>query len=134
MNRYHRHDADDDYRHHHHRKYYRCCCCCHNICYHKHHRYCHHYYHDLRVLQIGVAMGFLIPTEIVHNDDDLSIVGYNLRIMLYSTAVVSTLFFVIVVLGMWLCYARICSIVRVFRSPVVLVCHRFNSDRPRSVY
>ncbi|KAK2190521.1 hypothetical protein NP493_77g02000 [Ridgeia piscesae] len=48
--------------------------------------------------QIGVALGFLLPTEIVHNDDDLTVVGYNLSIMLYSTAVISTVFFVIVVL------------------------------------
>ena len=53
----------------------------------------------VRVFQIGVALGFLVPTEIVRNDDDLTVVGYNLSIMLYSTAVVSTVFFVIVVLG-----------------------------------
>ncbi|XP_064617494.1 heme transporter FLVCR2-like isoform X2 [Liolophura sinensis] len=48
--------------------------------------------------QVGVAVGFLIPPEIVPNSEDLGKVGRDLRIMMYSTAGVTTALFILVLL------------------------------------
>ena len=49
-------------------------------------------------VQIGCALGFVIPPEIVTNDEDVDVIGSQLRLMLYSGAVVMTILFMLVLL------------------------------------
>lgn len=46
--------------------------------------------------QLGCAIGFLIPPEVVPNHEDLDVVGYRLSLMFYGTAGVTTLLFILV--------------------------------------
>ena len=49
--------------------------------------------------QIGCALGFLIPPEIVPDVDDFDVLTSRLRIMLYSTAIVTVTFFILVLIS-----------------------------------
>ena len=49
-------------------------------------------------LQIGCALGFVIPPEIVTNSDDIAVIGSQLRIMLYSGAALMTFLFILVII------------------------------------
>ena len=51
------------------------------------------------MLQLGCAMGFLIPPELVPNDPDLSEVGHRLGIMFYGAAGLTTALFILVCIG-----------------------------------
>ena len=50
------------------------------------------------VLQIGCALGFVIPPEIVTNNDDITVIGSQLSIMLYAGAAVMTVLFILVLI------------------------------------
>ncbi|KAJ8396151.1 hypothetical protein AAFF_G00020180 [Aldrovandia affinis] len=45
--------------------------------------------------QLGTAIGFLLPPLLVPNTEDKELMGYNISIMFYGTAVVSTLLFIL---------------------------------------
>jgi len=49
-------------------------------------------------VQIGCALGFVIPPEIVTDDEDIAVIGSQLRIMLYTGAVVMTIIFILVII------------------------------------
>lgn len=51
------------------------------------------------VLQLGVAIGFLVPPILVPNVDDKSELAHHIRIMFYITAGVATLLFILVIFG-----------------------------------
>lgn len=46
--------------------------------------------------QIGCALGFLIPPEIVINTDDLDVIGQRLSVMFYGGAALTTAIFVLI--------------------------------------
>jgi len=49
-------------------------------------------------VQIGCALGFVIPPEIVTDSADIDVIGSQLRIMLYAgAAVMSTLFILVLI-------------------------------------
>lgn len=50
-------------------------------------------------MQLGVAIGFLIPPVLVPNVDDKDELAHHIRIMFYITAGVATLIFTLVVFG-----------------------------------
>ena len=58
----------------------------------------------MSLLQIGCALGFLIPPEIVPDDPDINVVDHRLKIMIFSTAGVCTFLFILVLLGKLLNY------------------------------
>lgn len=49
------------------------------------------------VLQLGIAIGFLVPPILVPNVDDVDELAHHIRIMFYITAGVATVLFVLVV-------------------------------------
>lgn len=52
-------------------------------------------------LQLGTAIGFLLPPVLVPNtEDDLDLMGRNISIMFYGTAALSTLLFLLTAIGM----------------------------------
>ena len=51
------------------------------------------------LFQIGNAVGFLIPPAIVQDSEDLDAIGHDLSIMFYGQAVITSVLFVIIVLG-----------------------------------
>lgn len=56
------------------------------------------------LLQLGVALGFLLPPVLVANHDDLTLVGKDLQLMFYIVAGLTTLLVVLVVFCKYLCY------------------------------
>ena len=66
-----------------------------------------YYWHDVFImyflLQLGCALGFLIPPEIVGNIDDVEFIRYRLMFMFYGGAVLTTALFILVVLCMFKC-------------------------------
>jgi len=51
-------------------------------------------------IQLGVAIGFLLPPVLVPNTvDDKDLMGHNISIMFYGTAGVSTLLFLLTIFG-----------------------------------
>ena len=51
------------------------------------------------LFQLGCALGFLIPPEIVPNSDSLDDIGHDLSIMFYGGAAITTALFVVVCIG-----------------------------------
>jgi MFS transporter, FLVCR family, feline leukemia virus subgroup C receptor-related protein len=51
-------------------------------------------------VQLGTALGFLIPPEIVTNGEDLDVTGRQLSIVMYGGAAVTTALFILVVIRM----------------------------------
>lgn len=51
------------------------------------------------VLQLGIAIGFLVPPILVPNVDDMDELAHHIRNMFYITAGVATLLFILVVFG-----------------------------------
>lgn len=51
------------------------------------------------LLQLGIALGFLIPPVLVPNVDDLDELGNHIRVMFYINAGVTTVSFILVVLS-----------------------------------
>lgn len=50
--------------------------------------------------QLGVAIGFLLPPVLVPNTvEDIELMGHNISVMFYGTAVVSTALFILTVIG-----------------------------------
>lgn len=50
--------------------------------------------------QLGTAIGFLLPPVLVPNTpDDVELTGHNISIMFYGTAAVSTVLFILTVIG-----------------------------------
>jgi len=49
-------------------------------------------------VQLGVAIGFLLPTMIVKNHDNLDDIGQDLSVMYYSVAGFTTVLLVLIVL------------------------------------
>lgn len=49
------------------------------------------------VLQLGIAIGFLVPPILVPNVDDMDELAHHISIMFYITAGVSTVLFILVV-------------------------------------
>ena len=49
-------------------------------------------------VQLGVAIGFLLPTMIVRNHDDLDDIAHDLSVMYYSVAGLTTALLVLIVL------------------------------------
>lgn len=59
------------------------------------------------LLQLGTAIGFLLPPVLVPNTpDDIDLMAHNISIMFYGTAIVSTLLFFLTGVGK-------CSVLRV---------------------
>ena len=52
-------------------------------------------------LQLGIAIGFLVPPILVPNVEDMDELAGHIRFMFYITAGVATLLFVLVVIGMY---------------------------------
>lgn len=50
-------------------------------------------------IQMGIAIGFLIPPILVPNVDDVNELAYHIRIMFYISAGVATLIFILVIIG-----------------------------------
>lgn len=50
-------------------------------------------------LQLGIAIGFLIPPILVPNVEDKDELAHHIRVMFYITAGVATLLFILVVFG-----------------------------------
>ncbi len=50
-------------------------------------------------LQLGIAIGFLIPPILVPNVDDMNELAQHISIMFYITAAVASLIFLLVVFG-----------------------------------
>lgn len=51
-------------------------------------------------LQLGTAIGFLLPPVLVPNTvDDIDLMQHNIGIMFYGTAIVSTILFLITGVG-----------------------------------
>lgn len=48
---------------------------------------------------MGIAIGFLVPPILVPNVDDMNELAYHIRIMFYISAGVSTVIFILVVIG-----------------------------------
>lgn len=55
------------------------------------------FFFSLLFLQLGVALGFLLPPVLVANHDDLALVGRDLQLMFYIVAGLTTLLVVLVV-------------------------------------
>ena len=53
----------------------------------------------LFLLQLGCALGFLVPPEIVPNSDDLGFIGYRLSLMFYGGAAITSCLFILVSIG-----------------------------------
>lgn len=51
------------------------------------------------ILQLGIAIGFLVPPILVPNVEDVDELAHHIRIMFYITAGVATLLFILVVFG-----------------------------------
>jgi hypothetical protein len=49
-------------------------------------------------VQLGVAIGFLLPTLIVRNHDDLDDIAHDLSVMYYSVAGFTTVLLVLIIL------------------------------------
>lgn len=49
------------------------------------------------VLQLGIAIGFLVPPILVPNVDDMDELAHHISIMFYITAGVATVLFILVV-------------------------------------
>ena len=50
--------------------------------------------------QLGTAIGFLLPPVLVpYTPDDVELTGRNISIMFYGTAAVSTVLFILTVIG-----------------------------------
>lgn len=49
-------------------------------------------------LQIGCALGFLIPPEIVINTDDLDVIGQRLSVMFYGGAALTSALFILILI------------------------------------
>ena len=47
---------------------------------------------------MGAAMGFLIPPEIVKSSDDIDKLGYQLSVMMYGGAAVTTVLLILVLI------------------------------------
>lgn len=50
-------------------------------------------------LQLGIAIGFLVPPILVPNVADMDELAHHIRIMFYITAGVATFLFILVVIG-----------------------------------
>ena len=57
----------------------------------------------LCLLQVGVAIGFLIPPEIVKNDINLDVVASQISYMFYGGAAVTTCLFIAVCICKYTC-------------------------------
>lgn len=73
------------------------------------------------VLQLGIAIGFLVPPILVPNVDDKNELAHHIRIMFYITAGVATLLFILVVFG---------KTDHCFRNPVLVSCIFLNELNP----
>ena len=51
------------------------------------------------VLQLGIAIGFLVPPILVPNVEDMDELAHHIQVMFYITAGVATLLFILVVFG-----------------------------------
>lgn len=51
------------------------------------------------LLQLGIAIGFLVPPILVPNVDNMDELAHHIRVMFYITAGVATFLFVLVVCG-----------------------------------
>lgn len=53
----------------------------------------------LSPVQLGIALGFLIPPVLVPNVEDMEKLAYHISIMFFMTAGVATALFILVVIG-----------------------------------
>ena len=49
-------------------------------------------------VQLGVAIGFLLPTLIVRNHDDLDDIAHDMSVMYYSVAGLTTVLLLLIIL------------------------------------
>lgn len=56
-------------------------------------------FHFYNHLQMGIAIGFLVPPILVPNVDDINELAYHIRTMFYISAGVATVLFVLVIIG-----------------------------------
>lgn len=50
-------------------------------------------------LQLGIALGFLVPPMLVPNVDDMNELAHHIRTMLYASAGVASVLFLLVIIG-----------------------------------
>ena len=51
------------------------------------------------LLQLGVALGFLVPPAIVPTTDDMDLIGQRLSIMFYGVVALTTTLFITILIG-----------------------------------
>ena len=64
-------------------------------------------------LQLGAAVGFLVPPEVVSNIDDLDFIGYRLSLLMYGGAAVTTLQAILVIFRK--CYYTVTDIIMCYQ-------------------